>query len=346
MKLYLPIRIGVPALAASLLLITSCGTSTETTANAQDPLSEALGLESEQDFFSEDNQIKAQEATASCMKEAGFEYVPENISESVEIFEDFDTKEWAEEWGFGVSTQRFSQDTVGPGLKGYDDSDFEEQLENSPNQKIREALSPEDQQAYDEALYGSGFDEEFVEGEDVEEEIDFSDLGCMNAGFTEDGAFGFFEEFQGQLEELGTRLEADSRIAEAEQALSDCVQEKGFEFTSEEDYFEESYNKLEELFPYEGPDFEEIEEGEIDPEELEGDLPDESSFEEYEEPPLTEEQKTKLGEFQTEEIATAVAAHDCGLYEGEYADTIREIENEYLSDFVETNKEEIEKYKQ
>ncbi len=346
MKFHLPLRLVGPSLAVTLLVLTSCGSADSNNAagSDQDPLSEALGLPADEDFFSEESQIETEERIAACMKKAGFEYVPNISTDFVDSFEDYGTPEWAEEWGFGISTQFFSQTTVGPNLKGYDDSASEDIYED-PNTKIRDALSPEDLMAYEEALYGHSFSDDGDLSDEEFEEIITDNPGCINSSLAESESIKFFEEYEDELEEAFTRYEADPRVAEAKEDFVKCIKDKGYEFEGEQEFSDATYKKMEETFPSVGG----IEEVPVEPgedEETAAEPGDEGDFEDYEEPELTDDQKAKLGEIQTEEIATAMAAHECGLHEGEYADRIKELENEHLQEFVDANKEGIEKYKQ
>ena len=58
---------------------------------------------------------------AECMSEAGFDYQPLTIATGDRDGPDPATREYAETYGFGITTQAFSQTQVGQHLVGYPD---------------------------------------------------------------------------------------------------------------------------------------------------------------------------------------------------------------------------------
>ncbi|MEU4196613.1 hypothetical protein AB0E69_32225 [Kribbella sp. NPDC026611] len=174
-------------------------------------------------------QRKVEDATAACMKTAGFEYVavpPEQNAKSK--FSDafnLPPDKFAEQYGYGISTIDWSK-------AGQDDSD--------PNTKIRNALSPAAQKAYDKALNGPNAG---PNGSVVALPADGGkatnsgklDLGCRGKaveqvyGKGQDRAADFkkFDSLFKDLEALSKQIEADPGVVAATTAWSDCLADAG-----------------------------------------------------------------------------------------------------------------------
>ncbi|MEL6985461.1 MAG: hypothetical protein AAFO29_23725, partial [Actinomycetota bacterium] len=258
------------------------------------------------------------------------------------------------EWGFGITTQRFSQDQVGPNLKGWDSSRMQEEADEfvDPNSDYVESLSPAEQEAYFEALYGGDdafptFDESMSEEEQeaIFEDMTFEPQGCEGEAFGEDSGFSFYMEFEDELQDMEERFEADARVAERRQEVTSCVADRGHDYTTMEALYERFESDLQAIDPYsEGfePDFgiSEEEMAQMSDEELD------EFFNDFQfvEPELTEEDKAILGELQTEEIELAVAVNDCGGgWEQEY-ENLSDIRAEYEQEFLDTYSDQLEEF--
>lgn len=143
-----------------VLVAVACGGKSATdeptrSPGVRSPLAELLGYSTdpadqaaEQQRFIEQER-KVQQAVADCMKQEGFEYIaqdPAVFMGSSTFDEDiaFDSKEWAEKYGFGMSTTFGSDGFAGPGTTPPTD----------PNQAYVESLSEAERAAYHKALYG------------------------------------------------------------------------------------------------------------------------------------------------------------------------------------------------
>lgn len=360
-------RIGIVAIALALFASACSDGSTETTADAaSSPLAEFLG---QGDFLSDPEAAQArwaeeererQDIIASCMQAQGFEYTPVDYSQFTSFeqdLEDYGSDEWVAEWGFGITTQRFSQQQVGPNLKGWEDQAFEDDAQEfvDPNQDYIEGLSQEEQDAYYEALYGGDnfFPEVDESMSEEEQEAAFEGLawepqGCEGEAFGEDAGFSFYQDFEDELQDMEKRIEADPRVAERRQEITSCVSDKGLVFTDMESLYERFEEEIQAMDPYANgdvaePDFgiSEEEMAQMSPEELDEFF---SDFE-FVEPELSEEDKAKLGELQAEEIELAVAVNECdGGFEQEY-EQLADIRAEYEQEFLDTYADQLAEYK-
>ena len=347
-----------------LALLTSCGGGTDTQAGeegsgdaaASSPLAEYFG----QDFGSDPEQAQAQaveierarqEAIAACMKREGFEYVPQDPAQFM-VFEspdglEYGSDEWTAKYGFGITTQRFPQSALGPDLVGYDDSQMGPGSDD-PNMKIQEALSPEEQAAYQEALYGdmSAFEIDPTLSEEEQnkamEEMQFEPGGCegesMNA--TDDLSQKVYTEFGDEMDAMYERIQADPRIVEAEQKVKDCVAGKGLDYPGQEELytmFEDRLSEIDAQITYPGAELSEDDIAAMSDEERQalGTQP----------PVIPAEAKTKLAELQAEEIALAKAVNECdGSFEDQ-GKLYSEVSAQYEQDFLDAHADRLAEIK-
>ena len=355
MKRKLPTVVAVMA-----MVLAACGgTETETDAGTS-PLAEYLGddagfafadgdQEAAQAAF-EEQERERQQVIAECMQAQGFEYIP--VDSSVFFgFEEADglewgSSEWTAKYGFGITTQRFSQEELGPDLVGWDESGFEEQQENDPNAAIVEAMSESEREAYYEALWGEEsfveFDESLSEEEMEEqmEDFDYEPTGCEGEAYAEQDSNKFFEEFSDELDEMWERMEADPRIAEAEQKIADCVAEKGFEYTSMEDLYERwepELSAIDEQIGYPGGDLTEEDFAQMSEEELDAIFNQPRT--------IPDDVKARIGELQQEEISLAVAVDECGGSFEDQSELFNEVRFEYEQQFVDDNADRLAEFK-
>ncbi|MEM9134951.1 MAG: hypothetical protein AAF962_21785 [Actinomycetota bacterium] len=344
-----------------VLVGAACGSDTTSAESADSPLAEFLGddvlafdlddQEAAQQQFIEQERAR-QEIIATCMQDLGFEYIPRDPEQFTFFDEEGDgpewgTTEWTEKYGFGISTQWFSQQQVGPDLVGYDDSFVGEDIED-PNQEIVSAMSESESEAYYEALYGG--DDAFPQIDETlsEEEIDaqFEDFewqpqGCEGEAYaSEDSPERFYIEFSDELDEMWERIESDPRIAEAEAEVSACVSEKGFTFTAMDDVYQTFESRLQELDGAQDM-FPEVSEAEIE-EMTEAEL--EELFNQGP-PPLSDADLSVLAEIQADEIATAVAVEECGGGWEAQSELFDEVRIEYEQEFVDANADRLSEFK-
>lgn len=183
-------------------------------------------------------QLVAERSIAECMREQGFEYTPVDYSsiDGLGASIDFEGREFAEEYGFGVATSI--------------DGQFAEAFENfkDPNQGYIESLSAGELNAYYSALSGGeisigDFDDDGESSFDA-----FEPAGCQGDAYeTAYGAIGLFDEFGDELDAMDDAIDSDPRIVEASSAWAACMFDRGYGFTSADDArndVERRYNAL------------------------------------------------------------------------------------------------------
>ncbi len=303
--------------------------------------------------FAEEER-KRQEAIATCMRAEGFEYTPQDPSEFAFFGGDEDiewgSEEWVRTFGYGVTTQSFSQSEVGPELIGYDDSQFrDDDGPVDPNFEYMQSLSEPEQEAYQLALYGQEpeFDPETMTDEEINAIFqDFEFGGCQNQA-SEEGDFGkqqaFYQEFGDQINEMYEAMEEDPRVLDAQAKIEACVVDKGVEYIPEEDAYEYFEEQLE---PIRSNTYQQFE---TDPlaEEDAAAMSDEEIEEFYDnlpQPEVSDEDKAILGELQQEEIASAVAAFECGGGFSNQFELFNELRVEYEQRFMDENAAALEAF--
>lgn len=370
---------SLAVVAAGAMFLASCGGSSDSTASDdgasddssedsefvyESPLGEFLGW-SDADFDEEaleaqyaDQEREVQEQAAACMQELGFEYIPVDTAAQNAFFQDqfeddleWGSKEWTEKFGFGVTTQRFSQTQVGPDLVGSNwDIGPDQEGPPDPNQEYVESLGPSEQEAYYAALYGGEDDYEIPiweieERDPTDEEIEAYDAnyeptGCLNIAYEEIFASGpgegdwekFDEEFGEALNEMEERMESHPEVIAYQDEVRSCVEDRGVEYLTEEDsyqYFEAELEAAGLGWDSQPDPFEGIDTTDFTDEDYE------RIWQESQTKLLPADQLEALGELQALEIETAVAIRECGGgWENEQealADVRIELEEEFLA---------------
>ncbi|MEU8223035.1 hypothetical protein [Kribbella sp. NPDC048915] len=273
-------------------------------------------------------QRKVEDATAACMKTAGFEYVavPPEQGGKGKFSDAFDLPpdKFAEQYGYGISTIDWSK-------AGADDSD--------PNTKIRSALSPSAQKAYDKALNGpnaTGNGAVVIQGsgEDGPSTNNATDLGCRGKAvkqvYGEDGGrtldFKKFESLFKDIQALQKRIESDQRVVDATSGWSDCMADAGHSgLKTINDPRQQIQKQLDELTGNKPPEKNGPSKTVIGP------------------PSFDKVDAAKLAELRTSEIELAVADHKCKA-KG-YGDTYKLVQYEAEREFVDQHKAELEAYR-
>jgi hypothetical protein len=270
-------------------------------------------------------QRKVEDATVACMKAAGFEYVavpPEQNPKSK--FSDafsLPADEFAKQYGYGISTIDWSK-------AGQDDDDA--------NAKIRKALSPAAQKAYDKALNGpnAGPNGAIVAmPADGGKDTGKLDLGCRGKavesvyGKNQDRAADFkkFESLFKDLQALTKRIESDQSVVDATTAWADCLADAGHAgFKKVDDPRQQVQTKLDALT------------GTKPPAKGKGmTLVGPPSFDKVD--------SAKLAELRRFEIDLAVADQKCK--QAKYDDAYKKVQYAAEQEFVDQHKAELESYR-
>ena len=344
---------------AVLVVAAGCGEG-EPVANAEEsPLGDYLGIEgglfgpgaqSEAAFL--ESEQSRQVMVAECMAAKGFEYTPEDVSALISFDSengglDPSSREWTEKYGFGVTTQHFSQSQVGPNLVGHEDN-YGDEMEDfeDPNQEYLSSLDDQEQEAYQQALYGNmfgpgSFDETMTDEElDKQFEGDGFDIGgCVGESFEADGVGsigGIYMEFGQEIGDMFQSMENHPLIIEAIKEIESCVTGEGLEFVDPSSAWEHWADDLDAL----SASMYEFDEAMIDALE-EGEVFDQPMFDL---PELSDDDKAKLGELQAEEIEIALATYDCGGGFNKMETIFHQVRIELEQQFVEENKEKLDEY--
>lgn len=188
---------------------------------------------------------RVQTLIASCMKEAGFEYVAVDVK-TIELAQarvrsdpGVSRQEYKQKYGFGATT-RFDNPVK--------DTELGEQ-----NLRIYENLSEANQVAYERTLWGEDSEATFTFTFDEE---DFSSTGgctrkAVEQVFTPEQLLGTYVNPKDVL------VENDPRIIKAEQEWVRCMEAAGYDgYADQDELIEEFEDRLDELL------------GELDPEDL------------------------------------------------------------------------------
>ncbi len=329
-----PCALGKLALA-TVLLASACGEGDSgPDADATSPIDQYLGLDVNEELQAELKQ-RTDALTVSCMADQGFKWVPVPADDIDAYVDDesetpqFGSREYAEVYGFGLSTEAFPQSAVGPGLVGYDDSvePFDDAPTSAPdpNEEYISGLDDVQRGAYYTALYGDFVGPETTEGMTDEEAEDAWDAllesanrGCLEEANQEAGggrAEAFYSAFGEDLDLAYSRLASDPRIIEFERDQASCLTGKGYSFVDVAGA-ESAIN--ERLIPL-------LDDGE-------------SGL------ALTESQRDALSDLQQQEITIALDVIDCGgginAEEELYDEVIADLEQE----FVENNQSRLDAF--
>lgn len=234
----------------------------------EEPGTEEFGL-TEEELVA---KVEAAETLiATCMSDAGFEYVPVDFATVKEAMEAVENPpgstgaEYKAQYGYAISIERPAAEapaTIGLGEQ---------------NLQIFNNLSEADQEAYNHTLFGENADETFAVALDAE---DFSEIG----GCTRTAVEQIFDPKQ--LTEIyvnpkDTRIEQDPRMIAAIKEWANCMREAGFDYSHPEEIESDIEDRLDAL--------------------LDGADPES----------LSAQGQAALTELQGEERAIAVADHEC-----------------------------------
>lgn len=273
-------------------------------------------------------ELEAQEQIAVCMANQGFEYVPYVANTEDIFYGDAETpEEFAKLYGLGVTWDLLN-------TPEFDENEPPPELADDPNYAITEAMAPEEQEAYYQALHGEEPDIDFETM--TEEEIDaffenWEPGGCYNEAYqtfgNADASQAFYEQFGDQLNDMYERAQADPRIAELESNWAECMSEGGYDFKDEHEATIYIARRLEEV-------------GAIS--DLEVDAGGGGwGYSSEGMPPGSDAYKAAEGIFE-EEVEIAVASVAC---QGDVEQVYQEVFAEYEQEFIEANRGALEQFR-
>lgn len=298
---------------------------------APSPLNDFLGVSLDGD--DSDMNARIQDEIVACMAAEGFEYTPSGSGLAAMftgrgVAEDglvTGSEAWISRYGFGRSTQRFSQDDVGANLVGNTWGTQTLGVEDA-NRDYVASLSAADQAAYYEALYGlsSGAIVDGLGGTEGGEATDgLEDLaGAFSEGCEPKAnrlatggvdVIGLFFAIGNDVTAMQETVSNDPRVIEARQELAACLQARGLPYANIDEAkqdFQDRVDRIGEVSVVGG-----VEEM-PDPNSLAGasmlDLQDmlNGSGLVYN---LSDESKAELAVIQGEEVATAQEFLECGV---------------------------------
>lgn len=203
------------------------------------PGTQAFGLTDGE--FAE-NVLATEALIATCMTEAGFEYVPVDVTSVLAVSEwlrsdpAMSRLEYKGEFGFGISTRfDFPARDIGLGLQ---------------NLRIYEDLSAADQVAYDRAMFGDDTDATFAITLDDE---DFTSTGgCTTVAI--DAVFPTEMRTATFVNPKDILVESDPRVVEVNDSYASCMQDAGYDYTDQDDIIDEYEERLDVLTEGDDPE--------------------------------------------------------------------------------------------
>lgn len=234
------VRARAAAAVAGVVAIGLLGACGDRPSEAAAPTSiqDALGMD---ENAMQEREAKVQEEVRKCMAAEGFDYVPMDSSRmNIRMVGPGteDDAEFRRTKGYGITTM-FGEGAATAALG--DDAGNDD-----PNRKIREALSDEDKEAYDKALFGRTAT---VDGEGGTFSVQVGAGGVVTSdgegefGPSEAGCFGQAQEAVGndderlervgpKLQELQERIASDPRMVKANADWAECMAGAGYDFES------------------------------------------------------------------------------------------------------------------
>jgi hypothetical protein len=236
------------ALASAVLLLAACSQTSSSTSGSSESSAPPSGQASSsaspsgaklpgiREFGLNDEEFaqhieKSQALIASCMADAGFEYVPVNVqtveAAQARVRQDpgLTRKEYKERYGLAVTT-RFDNPVRDTGL-------------GPENLRIMASLPEASQVAYERTLWGRNTHADFVFALDEE---DFS----MTGGCTRKAVAQVFtpEQLKGTyVNPKDVLVDSDKRIVAARKAWSRCMRAAGYDYLEDQDEIIEDYEE-------------------------------------------------------------------------------------------------------
>jgi hypothetical protein len=175
---------------------------------------------------------KVEGLIGDCMTAAGFEYVPVDFARVKEGMDSdksapgLSDEQFIDQYGFGITTQ-------------YDHPGREIGL-GEQNIAIYDALTPQEQVAYDHTLFGEDREATFAQSVEAE---DFSKTGGCTRQAVEQ-TFTPAELTQAYINPADVAISQDARVVEALGKWSDCMRQKGYDYANPDDVEQDLHDRL------------------------------------------------------------------------------------------------------
>ncbi len=220
-------RMGAVAIVGGVILLAACGGGASSdsgqTQQSKSSGNQQVGVE---EFGMTDEALvksieRAESLIASCMADAGFEYVPidpvtfRGAMDALTSAPGLTDAEFVAQYGYGITTLPPTQ-AFGAGEE---------------NTRILDQLSAADQVAYKRTLWGDNVEATFVI---MLENEDFSGAG----GCTKKAIDQVFTEEQrnaNYLNPFDAQVQQDSRMVDALEKWSGCMREAGYDYENPDD---------------------------------------------------------------------------------------------------------------
>ena len=346
-------KLGVIGSVGALLFVAACSpggagltgpsgdAAAETTANATanewvpGPLDEFQmrigGWDPNQQETASELQARAeresreqQEFIAACMSELGFNYTPVPMTVTVQVADPTagpqqGTLEWAEQWGYGISTDPWSEGAGGGTSWGWGPAG------EDPNQAMVDAMSDAEREAWNEALWGQPQEDG---------EWDPMQAGCQgqaNAARWETiSTPNQFEALEAEMNQIWTQTENDPRMATLNAAWASCLTDAGHPgFTATGTIWEQLWPQWDQLQGWE----------------LNNEVFGNWDWETYPDGPsedlLHTPDPAAVAEFREREISLAVADQTC-RQQVNFEQVSRDISHDIQQQFVDQHRAELE----
>lgn len=239
----------VAAAAASSLLLTACSLGKDESDAQKVTIASIMGMADPDDFDLNVSIDAIEEGVADCMAKEGWSYFPRKVPDLHPEFEDDDAAEVAriEKEGLGITSLLLVDDTAedasGDPWGSYDDK----------NRDYANALTESERTAYDASLYGTQEEQDAdkttavdpATGEQVA--IDLRSVGCRgearDAYYGDDPAHNpvYTQVMQAYWDELDQRTTADPRFVKAIEDWSACMKAAGYDYESPTKFSDATY---------------------------------------------------------------------------------------------------------
>ena len=304
-------RVVVAALLITVVTLAACGGKSGGGGTDSAGVDSPLGLD---EATTAVMQTRVEELVKTCMKSAGFEYVPVDpnaTKAAITGTSGLSDDEFRRQFGYGISTVFEKIVEISQSSNSAD-----------PNVTYRNSLNPAGQQAFDVALTGGAADVSVSGAVEAAKAGDLGGLGgCVEEATT--AVFGGANVVSAlaKIEELDSRAEADERLIKARADWSNCMRQLGFDYSEPNAV---DVGILEKLAAIVGPAATKSmgEDGNFSPLVFGA-------------TPLPQYDKAALTQLQAEEIATAQADLDCE--EKFVVDVEDKVKAEYIKQFAEEN---------